>query len=1798
MGAKPSKQSDEYSQTLQTNPLLRKKKHNFRAALNRKKKVNVPSSPLSHTSVIPTAPTITINSHATPPSCTTNKYEESTHLNNEKKPLSNQSSISTASRQSNHASPYDSARSKKSKRSRLLSAASNNNTALKHLSIISNNTIASSDYVGFYSDKSNISSTAWTVLSNDPFSQIEASASAFTEITDHSTISRKSLYNVAGPSTSPPSYYNTKFNNTSSIIQNNAGPAPVLTQDILSQLKQHPSQSYRIIQESYQHAQQQNDPFDWTQFYHAIHQYSKIADASNKSIAIVYLAKCLIFGFGVNQDIERGFNLLHSHPSCETNYALGRCYLDGVPSPDNKRIDSIAAFEYFKVASEYTPTNDSILNTVAEAQCILARMLFQGEGVTQNTEEALKYLMMSASNDNMYAQFLVGVHYERGIDVTQDLEKARHYYGKSAEGGFPDAQAALGSRLVAEQNYTEGIEWLEKAIQMGNSRAHVQLGILYDKGEGVEQCNDMALLHYKAAVESNNYAAQYILGLVYYFGRLGRQKNHKEAIRLIKQSAMAGLPYAQRVLGQLYQQGSIVSSQDAGSNVDSRLRTKRNEREAIRWYKRAATGKDVAAMAILGKCHEQGVGVEMDLEKALAFYTKAAEVDSPYVYNILIDQAILLQKMARHTEAFDLYSRVLSAEHFEKHRQPIQTARLSVARYHLCRDIEGVPYDPLLAHTMLLDLIEETGDSQAHYWLGSIYDEGIPGLFEIDRQKAFHHFTIAAEGGDNDATFLVAYMMSNHIIPDKGPADAFPWYQKAAVNGHPMSMHSLGLCFYKGIGQLDDKPELDTALEWFEKAARYGVVQSVPYMARIYLQLMISHVNDPQQNQQFLSKAIQCLKRATENNDTYAQRELGKIYLTGHGLPVDHVVAVELLGKAASKNDAEAITFLGDCYHKGTGIEKDLEKAIECYLHAAELGYPFAYSAAAELYYEVGDMEHAYDYYLFASKQTKIVHNNIGKTARMMVARLSLGYIPPAQANPLLLQALLASKKTISEQSAFGMLLTLATQDCFPQAYQPLGCCFLHGKGTSIDPEQAVSWFKKSAEELNDSIAYFNLADIFGSGLVSGISVDITLALAYLRKSADLGYTEAQFRMGIVYLQGEYGVRVDERAAANFFKLSASKSHAESVWMLSQMSSMIGEHELELQYQKQAASLGHVLSMRVLGQRFLKQLDASFLNNAMQHEYLDEALKYLHMAGESGDIQSLILLGKTYNNCLNTKIKFSTSHHFPTPDDSDDEGESRFQSEEDEKNLAIECFEKASNLGSIDATVYAAEAWYEQKQFAAALEYFKKAANQGSVLARFFCARYYIEGYGGSPLDPEKGFQELLICANELSCIHAYNAIGQCYENGIGTSKDDQLAFEWYIRAAETTHDAEAYYRIAVMYAQQRISTHNHHHLEACKYFNLAINITPNNHGESCYQLGLYYLHGIQEGDAYVLLPDTCLAIEYLHTAADLGIREAMYQLGTLFLNDDYSVEEQEEAVSLLQRAADLGLREAQFELGLLYHQGKEIYLSKNNQHYNDSRGQAKEEEGYNLLPQDFERAYDLFCRSASQKHPTATYYLGVYHQHGIFVAPDLTIALEQYESAIDLFNLYEIIPNRWQAEFNLASILHQDLQSRARAYELFQAANFHAPLESQFLPQIMIARYHLYGWANVAIQTKDAVAALIRFAQDEKIGCRVYLDLAQCFEHGIGVEKDLVQAFHWYGEIISRSHAIEQQQDPMLFDEEFEEQEATAMFKLAEFYRKGMIVQKDTSKADNLYRLAAQKGSSAAQEYLSILLQETTLSD
>jgi TPR repeat protein len=169
-----------------------------------------------------------------------------------------------------------------------------------------------------------------------------------------------------------------------------------------------PSEYHRIIKDAFIKVQEQNDPEDWQQFFIAISQF---ASSTQDAVANVYLARCFISGLGVTTNIEHGFGLLKSQESCETSYALGHCYFNGLPPPSPsytnghtiQEVDRVAAFEYFRKAASYDPSisTQETVATIAEAQCIMARMLFQGDGVTQNSKEALHYLMLSAENNNM-----------------------------------------------------------------------------------------------------------------------------------------------------------------------------------------------------------------------------------------------------------------------------------------------------------------------------------------------------------------------------------------------------------------------------------------------------------------------------------------------------------------------------------------------------------------------------------------------------------------------------------------------------------------------------------------------------------------------------------------------------------------------------------------------------------------------------------------------------------------------------------------------------------------------------------------------------------------------------------------------------------------------------------------------------------------------------------------------------------------------------------------------------------------------------------------------------------------------------------------------------------------------------------------------------------------------------------------------------------------------------------------------------------------------------------------------------
>lgn len=736
------------------------------------------------------------------------------------------------------------------------------------------------------------------------------------------------------------------------------------------------------------------------------------------------------------------------------------------------------------------------------------------------------------------------------------------------------------------------------------------------------------------------------------------------------------------------------------------------------------------------------------------------------------------------------------------------------------------------------------------------------------------------------------------------------------------------------------------------------------------------------------------------------------------------------------------------------------------------------------------------------------------------------------------------------------------------------------GNGVSADSHAALHWYLRAAKETKEVDAILKVADMYESGEGCDAS-ETDLAFEFYQAAAEQGHPEGQHKMGMAYWRGLFHRPINLGEAVMWFTKAASEKYAASSWALGQMALENGDQDVAIAWWHKSIALGHVPSMRALASLLLNTTndnDQDLPDEKEDGTKFNRAMELLAEAVRSGDAEALVLLGQihqasavtttpTERNSATSAASASimSDKSYASEEEEVEEAEMLLQKRQEEQELATRCFQQAAAMGHVEAMFLAAQSWHAQQQFAAALEFYERAAACGHALSRVMRARYRIAGLGGLTADPEEGYKvkcglvptssllltllqkELVACAQDDMCVDAYNSLGQCHELGLGTTQDDRLALEWYIKSAEKTQDAEAMFRIGQMHAQGRAPAQKeqkqeqqHHALEAMQWFRFACE--SRNHPRAHYCLGLYYLRGITSEDDQELLlaPDTALALEHFHQAAAQNDRDAMVELGMHLLQE----EQETEAVSWLERAAQLNSVDAQRELGKIYHGNTQ---------------------------QDFEKAYDLFCRAAQQGDRTSTLFIGIYHEHGIHVPPSAELAQEWYQVAIQLS------PGQtwWLAELALARLLHQQHGFNDEAFALFQRA---APMSTS--AGIMVARYDLKQEEDTA-KHPEAAALLLRYAEAGESS--VFLPVAECYAAGRGLPKNLKKAFEWYGRILAQDESSAE-------DEDLSE----ALTRLAEFYRLGHVVPVDLEKSIDLYRLAAEKGSEEAQAFL----EQSTLLD
>lgn len=114
-----------------------------------------------------------------------------------------------------------------------------------------------------------------------------------------------------------------------------------------------------------------------------------------------------------------------------------------------------------------------------------------------------------------------------------------------------------------------------------------------------------------ACEEGNQDAIHWMF--VAYANGLGVEQDEDKALEYLKILAEYGYPDMQCELGKWYE------------TVDWGTRKEEMNREAVKWFAKAAELGNVEAMYYLGECYRDGSGVDEDQKKAVEWFTKAAK---------------------------------------------------------------------------------------------------------------------------------------------------------------------------------------------------------------------------------------------------------------------------------------------------------------------------------------------------------------------------------------------------------------------------------------------------------------------------------------------------------------------------------------------------------------------------------------------------------------------------------------------------------------------------------------------------------------------------------------------------------------------------------------------------------------------------------------------------------------------------------------------------------------------------------------------------------------------------------------------------------------------------------------------------------------------------------------------------------------------------------------------------------------------------------------------------------------------
>ncbi|MFW5793961.1 MAG: tetratricopeptide repeat protein [Bacillota bacterium] len=224
---------------------------------------------------------------------------------------------------------------------------------------------------------------------------------------------------------------------------------------------------------------------------------------------------------------------------------------------------------------------------------MLGRLYETGRGVNKNLKQAISLYQAAKSSER--AKLRLAIMYEEGIGCEKDIVKAIKLYNDLQKLGNDFAMYKIGRFYLQgkglKKDLTSGYKWLNKALNKGNLLAMNYFRLIGSKAkEDIRTTKEI----YKQALAAINKEAKEL------------------TLSLLQIAANEGLVDAVFMLYKLYLTGTVV---------------KKDEAKAFKQLFKYKALNDKDIFFEIGKCYEQGQGVDSSYYRAAIYYKQAADLN-------------------------------------------------------------------------------------------------------------------------------------------------------------------------------------------------------------------------------------------------------------------------------------------------------------------------------------------------------------------------------------------------------------------------------------------------------------------------------------------------------------------------------------------------------------------------------------------------------------------------------------------------------------------------------------------------------------------------------------------------------------------------------------------------------------------------------------------------------------------------------------------------------------------------------------------------------------------------------------------------------------------------------------------------------------------------------------------------------------------------------------------------------------------------------------------------------------------